>query len=245
MQRNILQPDPANLLKRVGLTISLIGVYDAPDASPFQPLVSPKSGRHSCMFAFYNAWQSGKTLHLTPDNFGCGGAGHHVFGIETRSHEDFVRFLVDDEGLKASHALMDQWLDYQKPYRPEYDNLLIGPLRPEQYAYLKTISFYVNPDQLGMLMLGAQYHHAPGNPAPTIASFGSGCMQLVSLFDDLNVPQAIIGATDIAMRQFLPPDVVAFTVTKPLFKQLCELDEKSFLYKPFWQNLQHARSRHR
>jgi hypothetical protein len=90
-------------------------------------------------------------------------------------------------------------------------------------------------------MLGAQYNSSPGDPLPVVAPFGSGCMELVSLFEDLRIPQAIIGATDIAMRQFLPPHILAFTVTTPMFEQLCELDEKSFLYKPFWKNLRKAR----
>jgi hypothetical protein len=158
-----------------------------------------------------------------------------------RSREEFVRFLVDDEGLKASHKLMNQWLHDRLPYEQEYANLLIGPLRPDQYAYLKTVTFYVNPDQYSILALGAQYHSAPGGPLPLIAPFGSGCAQLVSLFDDLDIPQAVTGATDIAMRQHLPPDVLAFTVTRPLFEQLCALDETSFLHKPFWQRLRKAR----
>ena len=66
-------------------------------------------------------------------------------------------------------------------------------------------------------------------------------MQLVPLFDDLGVPQAIVGATDIAMRQYLDPDLLAFTVTKSMFEQLCGLDDKSFLYKRFWKNLRKAR----
>ena len=66
-------------------------------------------------------------------------------------------------------------------------------------------------------------------------------MQILPLFEDMNIPQAMIGATDIAMRQYLPPDILAFTVTRPMFKQLCELDERSFLYKPFWRNLREAR----
>ena len=74
-----------------------------------------------------------------------------------------------------------------------------------------------------------------------IAPFGSGCGTTISMFDDLGIPQAIIGATDIATRRFLPPELLAFTVTKPMFEQLCGLDEKSFLYKPFWQDLRKAR----
>jgi hypothetical protein len=50
-----------------------------------------------------------------------------------------------------------------------------------------------------------------------------------------------MGATDIAMRRHLPPDILAFTVTKAMFRQLCELGEESFLYKPFWGDLKKAR----
>jgi hypothetical protein len=63
----------------------------------------------------------------------------------------------------------------------------------------------------------------------------------VSLFDDLGAAQAVTGATDIAMHQHLPPDVLAFTATKLMFERLCALDERSFLHKPFWQRLRKAR----
>jgi hypothetical protein len=238
---NTKQPDPGHLIEQIGLDVPPVGFYDAPDASPFEPLVAPKPGRRACVFAFYRQWLAGKTLHLTRDNYGCGGAGHWLCGLETRSREDFVHFLVDDEGLKSSHELMRQWLDSHPGYPQEHPYLLIGPLRADQYAYLKSVTFYVNPDQLGVLMLGAQYNSAPGDPPPVVAPFGSGCMQLVSLFEDLDIVQAIVGATDIAMRRYLPPDILAFTVTVPMFEQLCALDHSSFLYKPFWENLQRAR----
>ena len=136
---------------------------------------------------------------------------------------------------------MNQWLDYRKPYQQEYPHILIGPLKEGQDEYLKTVIFLVNPDQLSLLTLGANYNNAPGDPPAVVAPFGSGCSQLLGLFGDLNRPQAIVGATDIAMRQYLPPDILAFTVTRPMFEQLCGLDERSFLYKPFWQNLRKAR----
>jgi hypothetical protein len=234
-------PDPSHLLEKIGLELPLIGFYDAPETAPFERLVRPAPGRRACVFAFFQNWIDGETLHLTKDNHGCGGAGHWLCGVQTRDREGFVSFLVDDEGLKASHELMNQWLDVQKGYRQGDPNLLIGPLRGDQYAFLKTVTFFVNPDQLGVLMLGAQYHSAPGAVLPVIAPFGSGCSQLVALFDDLTVPQAVVGATDIAMRQHLPPDILAFTVTKPMFERLCRLDEKSFLYKPFWGRLREAR----
>lgn len=237
-----MQPDPGRLLSIAGPAIPVVGVYDAPDAAPFAPLVAPTPGERACVFSFYQNWLNGETLDLTHDNFGCGGAGRALFGVQTRPRDAFIRFLVDDEGLKASHELMAQWLDSRAPYEPEHEHLLIGPLHPGQYQYLKTVTFYVTPDQLSLLALGAQYFSAPTDPAPVIAPFGSGCAQLLYLFEDLGAPQAMVGATDIAMRQYLPPDLLALTVTRPMFEQLCALDEQSFLYKPFWQRLKKARA---
>ncbi len=238
-----MQPDSRDLMERIGLKVPLIGFYDAPDASPFEPLVEPEPGKRACVFAFYEQWLAGRTLHITKENSLCPGASHWLFGAVSRSREDFVRFLADEEGLKVSHDLMNQWLDHCKSYKPQYPHILIGPLREDQYQCLKSVTFFVNPDQLSVLLLGAQYDSAPGDPLPAIAPFGSGCMQLLPLFEDLDVPQAIVGATDIAMRRHIDPDLLAFTVTKPMFERLCRLDGKSFLHKRFWKNLRKARER--
>ena len=237
-----MQPDATNLLRRIGVETPPLGFYDAPEVSPFEPLVRLKPGDSSCIFSFYPNWMKGETLHLTADGYGCRGAGSCLFGIVTRSPEAMVTFLVDEEGLKGSRDLMRRWIDRRGSYRPQHPNLLIGPLRPDQYEHLKTVTFYVNPDQLAALLLGANYSSGPDDPIPVTAPFGSGCSQLLPLFSDLAVPQAMVGATDIAMRQWLPADILAFTVTKPMFEQLCRLGEKSFLYKPFLRRLRDARA---
>jgi hypothetical protein len=236
-----MQPNPINLCTILGISTPLMGFYDAPDVQPFEPLVKPAPNRQTCIFSFYQDWLNGETLHITKDNFGCAGAGRALCGVNTRSREDLIKFLVDAEGLRSSRALMEQWIDHHPTYRQEHPNLLIGPLKADQFGFLKTITFLINPDQLSALIVGAHYNHAPGDPPPVIAPFGAGCMELISVFEDLHIPQAAIGSTDIAMRQFLPPDILCFTVTKPMFQQLCALDEKSFLYKPFWKRLCKAR----
>lgn len=236
-----MQPDPGPLLDALGIRTPLIGCYDAPEAGPFAPLVAPQPDKMTCVFAFYENWLKGETLDLTRENFGCAGAGRALCGVATRSRAELVRFLVDAEGLRASHELMEAWLDHGRTYRPEHAHVLIGPLKPDQEACLKTVTFLVDPDQLSALIIGAHYHHRPTDPAPVIAPFGAGCMQLLTVFDDLDGAQAAIGATDIAMRQHLPPSLMAFTVTRPLFAELCALDERSFLFKPFWKRLLKAR----
>jgi hypothetical protein len=232
------QPHPDRLKKRLDIQTPIIGFFDAPDPALFEPLDSPE-GR-ACVFSFYSPWLQGKTLHITKDRYGCGGAGHWMWGIQLRSRKEFLRFLVADEGLKASHALMGKWIDAARPYQTEHPHLFLGPLKEEAWPYIRTLTFLVNPDQLSALAIGAQYHSAPGDPPPVIAPFGSGCSQFQP-FKNLDIAQASIGATDIAMRQHIPPDILTFTVTGLMFKQLCELDEKSFLFKPFLQRLKQAR----
>ncbi|MFC1951299.1 DUF169 domain-containing protein [Chloroflexota bacterium] len=236
-----MQPGYSNLVKRIGFTTPLIGFYDAPDVSVFEPLVAPSPGKRACVFAFYKSWYSGKTLHLTRDNPGCKGCGTWIFDESNRTRQQYIEFLADEEGLKASHELMGKWLDVSRRYQPQHQDILIGPLKPNQYEYLKSVTFWVNPDQLSLLIIGAHYNNAPGDPTPVLAPFGSGCMELLPLFDDLDIPQSILGATDIAMRSYLPPDMLAFTVTRSMFEQLCALDENSFLYKRFLGDLKKAR----
>lgn len=232
------QPNPDILSQRIDLTIPLIGFYDAPDPKSFAPTVIPDPGE--CVFAFYGNWLNGETLHITKHHYGCGGAGRWMCGISPRPKEAFIIFLVDDEGLKSSHKLMERWIDSKSPYQASHPHLMVGPLTEDQWTYIKSVTFFVNPDQLSTLMIGAQYESSPEDPPPVIAPFGSGCMELLP-FEDPSIPQAAISTTDIAMRQYIPPDILGFTVTKSMFARLCALDERSFLFKPFLQRLRKSR----
>ena len=234
-----MQPDVSPIIERLSIREPLIGFYDAPDAGPFEPLLVPK-GRQ-CVFKAYRDWRAGKTLHLTKARHGCGAM--HLLDMEERSREDLVMFLCDEEGLKASHELMDLWLDSAPRYHPRHDNVLIGPLRPSQYEYLRTVTFYVNPDQLSVLSAGAIYYSHPDDLTPVISRFGSGCMQLAALFDDLEAPQALIGALDQAARTDLDPCILAFTVTRPMFELLCRwaADPRGSLHNRFLGTLLRAR----
>ena len=212
-----MQPDPATILEILSIGEPVIGFYDAPDPAPFAPLVEPANGRE-CVFASYPCWREGKTLHITREKHGCGAL--QLLGLRGRSREAMVRFLADEEGLRASHELMGLWVDASPGYEPRHDHVLIGPLRADQYDYLRSVTFYVNADQLAVLVTGASYYNRPEDP-PVTAPFSSSCGQLASVFSDFDVPQAIIGATDQAMRQHLDPGLLAFTVTKPMFELLC------------------------
>jgi hypothetical protein len=242
MKVRIMPHYPALLVETAGLTLPVVGLYDAPDASAFEPLIRPAQGRWACVFMFYKSWLRGETLHLTKENFGCGGAGTYLFDVSTRSQQEMIDFLYGTEGLKASAEVTAEWIDRSPHYQPLHPNILIGPIKDDQYEHLKTATFFVNPDQLSLFITAAYYRQGRPTPPRVTAPFSSGCGQLGPLFEDLDRPDAMISATDIAVRKYLPPDVLAFTVTKSMYEQLCTLDENSFLGKPFWREVQKARA---
>jgi hypothetical protein len=236
-----VQPDPSALLARLRLTTPIIGLYDAPDPRAFAPLVEPR-GR-ACVFAFRSRWLKGETLHLTRERYGCGGCARQFFDVQTRSRKAFIDFLVGDEGLRASPALMEAWIDASHPLPHEHEHVLLGPLRADAYEHLLTATLFVNPDQLSLLCQAAAYHSRPADPPPVIAPFSSGCGQLGPAFADLDAPQAMIGSTDLAMREYLEPDSLAFTATRSMFERLCATadDAASFFHKGFLRDLEKAR----
>jgi len=227
------------LCETMEIEVPPVGIYDAPDPEQFEPLVEPKG----CIFTFYDAWKEGKTLKITGENCGCPGCGYWMTGTEKfPSRDAFVNFLYNKEGLKATSELMNAWLDANTPFYPKHGNILIGPIQPSMISYLKSVVFFVNPDQLSTLITGAVHHSHPSENEPVIANFGSGCGQLLAMFRDLDIPQGMIGATDIAMRCHLPPDFMTFSVTVPMLHRLLSLDkESSFLGKPFLRRMRSAR----
>lgn len=86
---------------------------------------------------------------------GCRGVGEWLCNIQGWSRQDYIEFLTDDEGLKAIHNLMGQWFDTSSSYKMKYKNLMFGPFKDSEYDYLKTVSFFINPNQMSMLMIGA------------------------------------------------------------------------------------------
>lgn len=233
-----LRQRATGILELAGIETPVVGVYDAPHTLPFAPLVLARR----CIFSSYENWQKGHCVLVNRESEGCRGAVYWLCGIEATSKEKMRHFYSQRKGLKATAELMEHWLEDHPPHKPQESHLIVGPLKEGQDRYLKTITLYVNPDQLSLLLTGCEYENGPADAQPIISSFGSGCGQLAALFKDLNVPQAIIGSTDILMREHLPPEVMALTVTKPMFEQLCSFGENSSLFRPFWSTLRNKRS---
>ena len=222
------------------ITYPVLGVYDVPDAGAFRPIAAAGY----CVFEHFSAWLRGESTLInseTASAFSCPGAGYWLCGIESMPKQAVAEFLAGAEGLKRSPEVMCRWLENAQPYTLENISIVISTLREDQYAYLKTATFFVNPDQLAVLLTGADYLNTSVSEHPVVSPYGSGCGQLLTLFPNLDEPQAMIGATDIAMRKHLPADILTFTVTKPMLEQLCGLGKDSFLHKTYLADLKQSR----
>ncbi|OIQ48940.1 hypothetical protein BerOc1_03696 [Pseudodesulfovibrio hydrargyri] len=232
-----MKPDVKRLVETVGIETPLIGYYNVQDTEGFGAFAKPGS----CIFASIDQCFQGEYIHVSPDDFKCIGARYWMCGVETLPREKFAHMLAEGEGLKCSTDLMGKWLDSQPPFKGEYEHIVVGPLKDDQYDSLKSVTFYVTPDQLACLVMACEYDNAGVNPPPVQAPFGSGCAQLAAVLRDFDLPKAVIGATDLGMRKYLPENILAFTVTKSMFERICNLDENSFLHKSLWRKLTEAR----
>jgi hypothetical protein len=240
------RPTPAaveRLMKKLRLKTPLLAVYDAAASDAFAPCFEPEGDE--CCFAYYDRWMAGETLALKKGGGGCKGA-HRALGIE-QSAPPFMAHLLTDgvgapkgEGLRATPAIAQAYLDRSKPPVPEAGSVLVGPLRLEQWDRVRSVTFLVDPDRLAALTTLAGYWSAENVVA---APFGSACSFFWKSFNEIEGAQAVIGGTDVAMRQYLPTAIMTLTVAPAHFAKMVGVGDDSFLDRDWWNHLMEVRDR--
>jgi hypothetical protein len=241
------------LTGKLRLTTPLIAVYDSPAEGKLAPLIEAK-GR-ACCFAFYPRWLKGETVvyrkgggAFDAREGGCAGA-QRAFGLERDYPGYMAHFLTDGvgaptgEGLKATPALAQEFLDRAQPPRPGGSAILIGPLRLDAWAEVRSVTFFVDPDRLAALMTLAGFWSADNDLIA--APFSSGCALMWRALGEYDRDRPVIGCTDIAMRKYVPPEVLSLSVTPQRFEQMLGVPEGSFLDRDWWNGLLDARAQPR
>jgi hypothetical protein len=231
------------LMKKLRLTTPLLAVYDAAASEAFAPVFEPEGDE--CCFSYYDRWLAGETLALKKGGGGCKGA-HRALGIERTSPPFMAHFLTDGvgapkgEGLRATPEIAQAYLDRGKPPVPESGGILVGPLRLEQWERVRSVTFLVDPDRLAALTTLAGYWSAENVVA---APFGSACSFFWKSFNEIEGAQAVIGGTDVAMRQYLPTAIMTLTVAPAHFARMLTVGDDSFLDREWWNDLMEVRDR--
>jgi hypothetical protein len=240
------RPTPAaleRLVKKLRLTTPLLAVYDAAPSAAFAPVFDPDGDE--CCFSYYDRWMAGETLALKRGGAGCKGA-HRALGIERTTPPHLAHFLTDGvgapkgEGLRATPDIAQAFLDRGKPPTPETGSILVGPLRFDQWDRVRSVTFLADPDRLAALMTLAGYWSAENVVA---APFGSACSFFWKSFNEIEGAQAVIGGTDVAMRQYLPTAIMTLTVAPGHFARMLTVGDDSFLDREWWNDLMAIRDR--
>jgi hypothetical protein len=240
------------LLDALQLATPLVAVYEADPSAAFEPIVRAK-GR-ACCFAYYPRWLKGETLAIerSDDAFespshGCPGM-HRAFGLTEKFPPWMANFLTDGangastgEGLKASPALAQAYLDRVRPLKPSRDHLLMGPLRLEQWPAVRSVTFFADPDRLSALLTLTAYWSS--DPDEVAAPFSSGCGLMWRELEASGRDRAVLGCTDIAMRKYLPPELLGLSVTPARFARMVEFPDEAFLNRAWWKELLASRAR--
>jgi hypothetical protein len=241
------------LRKALRLTTPIIALYDAEPEESFAPSVEATGS--ACCFAYYPAWVKGKTLvvrrgegeDFMKPRHGCPGLQSH-FGFRKQYPPWMANFLTDGrngaplgEGLKASPALAQEYLDRVAYPAPSGDTVLLGPLRLDHWRQVRTLTFFADPDRFSALMTLAAFWTA--DPEEIQAPFSSGCGLLWEAFGHHARDRAVIGCTDIAMRRFIPRDLLCLSVTPARFERMVDFPDDAFLMKSWWNELMAAREK--
>jgi hypothetical protein len=232
------------LMKKLRLSTPLLAVYDATPSDAFSPVFEPEG--EECCFSYYDRWVAGETLVLKNGGGGCKGA-YRALGIERSAPPPFMAHMLTDgvgapkgEGLRATPAIAQAYLDRGKPPVPEAGAVLVGPLRLEQWERVRSVTFLVDPDRLAALTTLAGYWSVENVVA---APFGSACSFFWKSFNEIEGAQAVIGGTDVAMRRYLPTAIMTLTVAPDHFAKMLTVPDDSFLDRGWWNDLMEVRDR--
>jgi hypothetical protein len=235
------------------LSTPIIALYDTDPSDEFAPMV--EAGGRSCCFAYYKRWLNGETLVIKragEDDFmnpkyGCPGLQKH-FGFDKTYPPWMANFLTDGkngapmgEGLKASPALAQEFLDNIKFPEPRGEYMLMGPLMLSQWDKVKTVTFFADPDRFSALMTLSAFWSS--DPEEVAAPFSSGCGMMWEVFNSFESDRAVIGCTDIAMRKYIPPEVMCLSVSPERFERMVDFPDNVFLMRSWWNNLMDQREK--
>lgn len=205
-----------------------------------------KQGRWGCAVALYNTVaKKGRWALFSRKTTMCfGGIAGLCFGNNYHLMQGGI------ENFLSTGSKQRQGERYKK--NPELAKAFVDKLPyveiPKEYLVLKPlkdtdpdkpapglISFFVNPDQLSALTVLANFDREGGDNV--IIPFSSGCQSLCLLPHNESkkpLPKAVVGLTDITVRNMLDPNILSFTVPYPMFMQMEQNVDDSFLKLDLW-----------
>ncbi len=195
-----------------------------------------KKDRWVCLFIYWaRVMKSGKRIQFSKE---CGKActGIAEFGGFTELIDDEGEFIAETERFKKNRKLA-------QAYHRQALSEVHPP--PEPYLYfekiekidghreIEVINLYPNPTGLTKLSGISNYDREADS---VILPFASGCQSAFSIpyhqkFQE--TPKSVVGLMDSLVRNFVPDDMIMFSIPSNRFVEMANNIEGSFLDKNF------------
>ncbi|MCF8052968.1 MAG: DUF169 domain-containing protein [Desulfobacterales bacterium] len=166
-------------------------------------------------------------------------------GVEQAAGKEFAEDFLSGERYVKDPELVKQWIDKLPITEPESRHVLFKPLAHVDPARETpaTVVFVADADQISALVILANY--ARQGMENVIIPWAAGCQTIGLLpFQEgkSENPRAVVGLTDISARKYvrklLGPEYLSFAMPWPLFQEMEDNVEGSFLQRPTWLRLQ-------
>lgn len=169
-------------------------------------------------------------------------------GLKAQGFNRMADDFLEGERYVASPAATQKFVDSLPMRDIPAKFVVVKPLDqvdPERDD-IKNVTFFVDPDALSALVILANYRNPDADNV--IVPWAAGC-QVMGIFAfrelERERPRGLIGMTDISARKnvraTLGEHALSFTAPWPLFQEMEQNVEGSFLQRPTWLALQQSK----
>jgi uncharacterized protein (DUF169 family) len=252
----------SKIAKALGMKYSPVAVVftnEKPEGA-----IELKEGSRGCVSAFLASAAKGKTAVFSRKTFGCPGGGAGLgFGNTYKNFPGGIEYFLSTgnkefcqseigKNIVKNMPMLEHGEGYLKD--PEiakkfFESLPLVDI-PFEYVVYKPLEklaanevpeivvLLANPDQLSALTVLANYSRETSDNV--IVKFGAGCQQtgIIAYKECLSEnPKAVIGLTDISVREIFEKDILSFTMPYRMFLEMEGDVEGSFLQKAEWLHI--------
>ncbi|MGD8562230.1 MAG: DUF169 domain-containing protein [Desulfarculaceae bacterium] len=191
-----------------------------------------------CMFMYWKfVFKKGKRIRFSDDNnAACPGIAE--YGGFKELEDDGGHFIAEVERFKKSKALAQEYYQesLQSIHPPKAKYVYFEQIDSiDENQEIEVVNLYPDPTGLASLVVLAGYDREQ-NMDNVATPFASGCQSVFTIpyhekFQEK--PKAVIGLMDHLVRNFVPDDMLAFSVPANRFVEMANNIEGSFIDKNF------------
>ncbi len=206
------------------------------DRQPPDALVFEKD-KWTCMFQHLGQVAAGKPLCFSSQLCGCSGAACYL-GFKTPG-KSAGSFLAQKEKFKKCVEYGEAFYIEIQAEKAKSDYLILSRIRdiPEN-TIVEVVNLWVDAMALAGLVTLANYDRPTNNNV--IIPFASGCQSMwtIPYKEKSNRNQkAVVGGMDPAMRRFIAPEILLFSLSSERMIALSGYIPDSFLIDGCWKDL--------